>query len=207
MANAQAAVTQIAFFRAIPWCAALLSQPGLVVDLPVSRRRTPADGGHRSTLFSRALNTPDSIPAYVVFYPTPDGTDSATTSTTPTSEVPMVMEAHSLVALGPMVNGHDGVSHGGLVVALLDEIMGQLLDANRARGARPRGGAMTGYLNTRFERPVLTGSVEAPGVVWLTARVVRYEGRKYWLEAEARDEGRVVLARADALFIELKERL
>ncbi len=199
-ANAQSAEDQIAYFRAIPWCAALLSQPGLFIDQAVCRRLNPTDGLYRNSLFSRALNTPDAIPAYIVFYsPPPVATDATT--------VPMMTELDSLVALGPMINGHDGVCHGGLVVALLDEVMGQLVDANRTRGAVSSLPAMTGYLNSRFERPVLTGTAERARAVRLTARITRSEGRKLWLEGEVMDDGGVVLARADAMFIVLKEKL
>ena len=211
-ASAEASVdAQVAYFQAIPWCAALLSQPGLVIDQSVSRRPNRVPSQH-NTLFSHTLNTPDSIPAYIAFYSLPppsrktDVLESGDAAAATGGEV--IREVGALLALGPMINGHAGVCHGGLVVALLDEIMGQVLAANRTEGLLPRLPVMTGYLNTRFEKPVLTGSVERPNVVLATGRLVKMEGRKFFLEGEIRgEEGEVVCTRADALFIMLKEKL
>lgn len=214
--NRRAAAAEIAYFRAIPWCAALLSppnqqqqqqqqpqqQPVIVVDQSRSRRLKP---DHQDTLISRTLNSPDAIPAYVTFY-------------TPPPPPALVREVHALVALGHMVNGFDGVCHGGLVATLLDEVMGQVFAANRERGALPRLGpgpaagapAMTAYLHTTYLRPVRTGRAGGPAaVVLVTARLVRRDGRKFWMEGEVRgeEEGRVLLARAEALFVMLREKL
>lgn len=205
-----AAAAQIAYFRAIPWCATLLSQPGLVIDQSVSRRPRRMPSEH-NTLFSHTLNTPGSIPAYVAFYLplSPSRTTEALESgDAAAAGSEMIREVGALLALGPMINGHAGVCHGGLVVALLDEIMGQVLDANRTEGLFSPLPIMTGYLNTRFEKPVLTGSVERPNVVLATGRLVKMEGRKFFMEGEIRGgEGEVVCTRADALFIMLKEKL
>lgn len=228
--NRRAAAAEIAYFRAIPWCAALLSppnqqqqqqhqprqQPVIVVDQSRSRRLKP---DHQDTLISRTLNSPDAIPAYVTFY-TPPPTPTASGSPADPRPPPpaLVREVHALVALGHMVNGFDGVCHGGLVATLLDEVMGQVFAANRERGALPRLGpgpaagapAMTAYLHTTYLRPVRTGRAGGPAaVVLVTARLVRRDGRKFWMEGEVRgeEEGRVLLARAEALFVMLREKL
>lgn len=209
-ANAEAAAQQIAFFRAIPWCAAhLVPSLSLIIDQGFTRRLT---GTLSDTLLSRTLNTPDAIPAYITFFhrpPPPDATSKAGGEESGSGSVPPpVREVRSLFALGPMVNGWDGVCHGGVVVTLLDEVMGQVFGANRKVGCMPREQiVMTGCLNTRYERPLHTGTVERPAVVLVTARVVRSEGRKHWLEAEATGEGGVVFARADAVFVVLKGKL
>lgn len=199
-ANAQAAAAQIAYFRAIPWCAAHLANPNLVIDQSVSRRLslTPRD-----TLLSRALNTIDAIPAYITFFtplppsPSPSPSDSS-------SGPALIKEVKSFIALGPMLNGWEGICHGGMVVTLLDEVMGQVFAANKTQGLMVNIPVMTGYLNTRFEKPVRTGSAEQASVVLVTGRMVRHEGRKYWMEGDVRGEDGVVLARAEAMFVMLK---
>jgi acyl-coenzyme A thioesterase PaaI-like protein len=106
-----------------------------------------------------------------------------------------------------MLNGWEGICHGGMVVTMLDEVMGQVFAANKTHGLMVEVPVMTGYLNTRFERPVRTGTVEEPAVVLVTGRLVRQEGRKYWMEGDVQGEGGVVLARGEALFVMLRGKL
>ncbi|EGS18392.1 uncharacterized protein CTHT_0064170 [Thermochaetoides thermophila DSM 1495] len=199
--NARAAAAQIAFFRAIPWCNALLSRPRIVIDQSVSRQLKPPTSG-LDTLLSKTLNTLSTIPAYVTFYVLPETAED------------LIGEVHSLLALGHDVNGWEGICHGGLVVTLIDEVMGQVFAVNRNSG-RLKGGddvmPVTGWLNTRFERPVKTGSGregDEVKVVLVSARLVKRDGRKFFLEGEVRaDEGRVVCARGEACFVLVKEKL
>jgi acyl-coenzyme A thioesterase PaaI-like protein len=94
-----------------------------------------------------------------------------------------------------------------MVVTLLDEVMGQVFAANKTHGLMAKIPVMTGYLNTRFEKPVRTGSVERGNVVLVTARLVRSEGRKYWMEGEVSGEGGEVMARGEAVFVMLRGKL
>jgi acyl dehydratase len=94
-----------------------------------------------------------------------------------------------------------------MVVTLLDEVMGQVFACNKKHGLLPRIPVMTGYLNTRFEKPVRTGSVEKGNVVLVRARMVKSEGRKYWMEGQVCGEGGEVMARGEALFVMLREKL
>ncbi|KAK4113445.1 hypothetical protein N656DRAFT_778207 [Canariomyces notabilis] len=127
-ANDEATARQIAYFRAIPWCAARLSACSSPLSSPPSEPKTatktiitqctsrqlrPA-GDNQDLLMSRTLNHADAIPAYIMFYAEP-ADDPAQ----------LVSEVQSFAALGPMVNGWDGICHGGIVVTLLDEAMGQ----------------------------------------------------------------------------------
>ena len=119
----------------------------------------------------------------------------------------MIKEVAAFVALGPMVNGWEGVCHGGLVASLLDELMGQVFAANKTEKLMAAIPVMTGYLNTRFEKPVLTGGSGMDAkVVLVTGRLVKQEGRKYWLEGDVKGEDGVVLARGESLFVMLKDK-
>ncbi|KAK4233101.1 acyl-coenzyme A thioesterase THEM4 [Achaetomium macrosporum] len=204
-ANARAAAAQISYFRSIPRCAAHLSQPHLVIDQAESRRLKPTSAG--DTLISRTLNSPDAIPAYITFYSPPPSTCSQPDGTSTTSTGTLIREVKSFVALGPMVSGWPGICHGGLVVTLLDEVMGQTFAVNKKHGLLVDIPVMTGYLNTRFEKPVPAGTEDKASVVMVTARLVRNEGRKYWMEGDVRGEDGAVLARAEALFVMLKAKL
>ncbi|KAL2145822.1 hypothetical protein VTI28DRAFT_6119 [Corynascus sepedonium] len=224
------AAQQIDFFRAIPWCAAHLSSPSLVINESVSHRSKRTD---LDRLISRTLNRPDGIPAYIIFYDAPSPTSPTSAASTPSRSTsaqnnpstaaneqprPFINQVSALVALGPALNGWEGICHGGMVVTLLDEVMGQLLAANRSEGLLPDVPGMTAYLNTRFERPVRTDTAlsssggqqkndSATTVVLVEARLRRHEGRKYWLEADVRGSEGEVLARAEALFVMLKAKL
>lgn len=100
------------------------------------------------------------------------------------------------------IGGYPGYAHGGFVCTVLDEITGLVCTVNRARGALFRGPAMTGYLNTRFLKPV-----RAPGVVLARARIMGTEGRKVFVRGWLEDRDGAVLAEAEALFINLKTKL
>ncbi|KAK0672437.1 HotDog domain-containing protein [Cercophora samala] len=186
----------IAFFHSIPWCSSLLSSaPNLIISQSVSRVIRPS-GCEEDALLSQTLNSPDAIPAYITFYcPPPKPTD-------------YVYEVKSLIALGPRVNGWEGICHGGIVMTLLDEVMGQIFAVNKDSGAMgSKMPLLTGYLNTAFKRPVRTGTKEKPAIVLVVARMTKVEGRKHFCEGVVYgdEEGRNELARAEALFVQLRE--
>jgi uncharacterized protein (TIGR00369 family) len=87
--------------------------------------------------------------------------------------------------------GPPGYLHGGIIATLLDESMSK---AVRARGLV----AMTRHMTVDYRRPVRSGSA-----IRMEGRVVRSEGRKHWAEAEVRDQGGQVLAKAEGLFVEI----
>lgn len=200
----------LAYFGAIPWCAALLAAPGMTVVLPNSRRALPST---EHSLFGETLRTERAVAAFVLFYEAPPPPSSASASSSSSSSSPssgeseepsLLREVQALVALGPGVNGHPEVCHGGVVAAVLDEVMGMLIPLNLVRGGlRPRRARYsTAYLHTAFAAPVRT-----PAVVRVAARLARRHGRKLFVDAEMRDAAGAVLARADALFVAWRERL
>lgn len=180
----------VAHFRAIPWCAAYLQKlesPNLVFKTPSIR--FPRED-YKDVLMSKILNRPDAMANFAVFYQEPKD-----------PKVP-VTEVGAFVTLGPMLNGWEGVCHGGIVMTLLDEVSGQLGEINVARGAIPNVTIMTAYLNTKFIAPVKTGTT-----ILLKAKETRKEGRKFFIEASVESEEGVVLASAEALFVQLKAKL
>ncbi|KAK3296699.1 HotDog domain-containing protein [Chaetomium fimeti] len=190
---------QLAFFQAIPWCASHLSDtPTPVIRPSLSQRRRNAPG---DVFFSHTLNAPGAIPALVNFHAPPSAHVVADPKG-PLGPEPLISRLRALIALGPMLNGWAGVCHGGIVGTLMDETVGQLFVANQDHGLLPQDvPVMTVYQNIRFVKPARTGTVQKPAVVLVTARVVKREGRKFWLEADVQEEGGVVLARAESLFV------
>ncbi|KAK1756804.1 HotDog domain-containing protein [Echria macrotheca] len=178
----------VSHFQRIPWCAAHLSSQNLIIETPHTRLPKP---DHEEALMAQTLNRPDAIAAFAVFY------------TPPPSPSDLLEEVGAFLTLGPMLNGWKGICHGGIVMTILDEVCGQLAAINRARGVVKDIPMMTAYLNVKFVAPVRTGTT-----VLVRAWMARREGsRKYFVEGVMEDEGKRVLARAEGLFIQLKEKL
>ncbi|KAK4034375.1 acyl-coenzyme A thioesterase THEM4 [Parachaetomium inaequale] len=190
-ANQAANAAQIAYFRAIPWCAAHLPpSPDLTIAQSQSRTLSPT---YEHALLARTLNNPAAIPAYIAFYPLPPSPDT------------LVREVRAFLALGPLVNGWEGLCHGGVVATMLDETMAAVVDVNKRRGLMAQTAPMvTGRLAVTYLRPVRTGTVDKARVVLVVGRLARVEGRKYTLEGEVQEEGGEVLAKGESVFFELK---
>lgn len=191
-ANRAQEAHHIAYFRSIPWCASLLEPPNLQIAQSVSRVLRPAQN-MEDALLSQTLNRPDAIPAYITFF------------SPPADATALVHEVSSLVALGPMVNGWEGICHGGIVMTILDEVMGQLFAVNKRRKVMKKEPLLTGWLKTVFLKPVYTGTKEKANVVLVVARLAKVDGRKHATEAVLMGEDGAELARADAMFVQLKE--
>lgn len=91
-------------------------------------------------------------------------------------------------------DGQAGYLHGGIIATLLDETMSK---AVRAHGVT----SMTRHLEVDYRRPVPSG---AP--IRMEGRVVRNEGRKYWVEARILDAEGAALAQGKGVFIEVRAR-
>ncbi|RMY31308.1 hypothetical protein D0866_07383 [Hortaea werneckii] len=166
----------------------------------------------------------------------------SSTSNDEEEESSRIQEVHFLVRVGDGLNGHPAILHGGIVAALVDEGMGVLQTVNHERAyalsiqrekkaregkegngggvvsegsghalsSLPPLGSFTAELKIRYRKPVTT-----PGEVLCTARYVRREGRKEWIEAVIRQgevegggegDGVVTCAVGEGLFIEPKKK-
>jgi acyl-coenzyme A thioesterase PaaI-like protein len=97
-------------------------------------------------------------------------------------------EAVAQVRLGPAFEGAPGRSHGGIVAAVFDDVLGYLLTFLREPG-------FTGELTVRY---LAATPIEQP--LEFRARLVERDGRKLRTEAVA-TAGDEVVARAHATFI------
>lgn len=98
-------------------------------------------------------------------------------------------EAIGKVTLAAGWQGAPGRSHGGVVAALIDEVLGGLLPT-------VGGMAFTGELTVRYTAPCPLGE-ELTFRAWLAGR----EGRKLFLECEGHDASGVMFAKATSTFI------
>lgn len=167
---------------------------------------TPKKTTTEDSLFATTFSNTSTVPHALTFYTRPQPSDALITS------------VNTLFALGPGLDGHAAVLHGGIVATLLDEAMGVLLNVNEERdhvrdvGMGKKDGeshewlaSFTVDLKIRYLKPVST-----PGAVVARAEWVRREGRKVWLRAtigQVRGEGQTdeveeVCAVGDALFVE-----
>ncbi|TVY32686.1 Verlamelin biosynthesis protein B [Lachnellula occidentalis] len=174
-----------ASIRSIPWCAALISGPNIVI-LPTESRAPKTST--EDALFARTLKTSDTISGCLTFYDQP-GDSSASAP---------INRINTLVSLGSAVNGYPHVAHGGIVATLIDEVMGLLLSVNKhPKVAFPDvGRTVTAYLNVTYLKPVVT-----PSTILVSASFRETVGRKLFLNASVEDSCGVALARAEALWI------
>lgn len=199
-------------FRSIPWCAEFLAPPDVVLFTPTSRLE--GEGASRAMtqdqLFRRSLNSSDTIPRCLgFFHDTTDQTVAEAASLTQPSRLP-VESLSIFFDLRPGVNGFNGTAHGGLIASLIDEAMGSMFLVNNVvqalsgmrDGNVPPGivdlskmRVFTAGMDVRFQRPVRT-----PGVVLVTAKFIRIEGRKIFMDVRLRDEEGIENARCDAVW-------
>ena len=195
-------------FLRISWTAALLKRPNTICRVPQSRvlKRSGED-----SLFSDILKTPRTLRSCISFWQRPPpGQDK-------------INEVSTLLTLGDGLNGHPSTMHGGMVATIMDEGMGVLQSANLERdhmAAVGRGqalgelsdspGTYTAYLNIQYLKPIQT-----PGVLIVTAKSIKRDGRKEWISAEIKqrigvgedEEGEEILcATAETLMVEPKPR-
>lgn len=189
-------IDDIAYFQSIPWCAAHLaaataaSPDGTLVLVPVFSRAPKPN--YDDALLSTTLKTPDTIPAFVCFYPGPE------------DRAAYLPQVQVLVSLGALVAGFGGMSHGGIIATVFDEALSLLMPGARWVGWKKPGvvGGVTAYLHTHYLK-----RVAVPGTYLVTVRLVKKEGRKVFVEGFMEDKHGAKLARAEALFIEMKEKL
>ena len=90
-------------------------------------------------------------------------------------------------------SGYEGVVHGGIVTALLDETMGWAIFHEGIWG-------VTARINVAFRQPILVGTE-----LVVTGTVVKRTHRAVEMHGEVRDAAGTLLADADATFLVMPE--
>ncbi|KAG4437831.1 hypothetical protein IFR05_006677 [Cadophora sp. M221] len=175
----------IAHFKAIPWCAKLLSDKSIAqVTVP---DRNPISSTE-SALVRETLNTPETVKACITFFryikPTAPASETGEDQKNP------FLELCTLLDLNNGVNGYAKTAHGGFFGVVLDEVMGTAANMQAAQGA------YTASLKVDFKKPLYT-----PSVVLVRGKVVKKEGRRLIVEGSFEDRDGNVLAVADGLWV------
>ncbi|KAI1336481.1 HotDog domain-containing protein [Xylariaceae sp. FL0016] len=174
-------------YMAKPWCASHLQHADISPWCPPWLR--PPQDVRDDPFWSKTLSTPDTVSAFLLFYHRPPRSNAR------------VDELKGFLDLEWGVGGYPATAHGGITTVVFDEVLGLHGRLNHERKAF--GGAfMTAYLNTSFLQPV-----KLPSTVLVISRLAKYEDRKLLMTGEIQDEKGVVLAKAEALFVVLKNRL
>ncbi len=92
---------------------------------------------------------------------------------------------------GPAYQGYPGVTHGGIIATVLDEVMAQVLFTEGIA-------AVTAKLEVRYRSAMPTDRAAV-----FSGRLVKNGRRLYELEAEAKDPSGTVYASARATYIPL----
>jgi len=177
------------YFHSIPWCRAYIEDPTYARPTKGLARKVSNSypTGHLFTC--KTLNTPETIKASFTLYkkPTLDG-------------VP-ILETVTFMELGSGLNGHVDTAHGGAVSAILDEVSGLMLFVGqKPESVGGKAQIFTAYIHVEYKKPVRT-----PQVVAVKARIAEMKGRKETVVVEMRDKDDVLLARAESLFVRVKE--
>ncbi|KAI1095850.1 HotDog domain-containing protein [Rostrohypoxylon terebratum] len=214
----------VAHFNAIPWCAALLSDPSnLQITVP---SRAPFPSGE-ANFVHKVMNTPDTVRACVTFIRLAKPTRLQSKFTIPTSpshsndskaikddgEAEAVPASPFILSGGGRENGEDPANPFVLFHALVElgincqsfpgimhgGLYGVILDEvmGTAANKQTATGAYTLHFTTRFKRAIRT-----PAVVLLRGRVVRKEGRKIHVKGTIQDKDGNVMAEGEGLWLD-----
>lgn len=176
------------YFKSLPWVVEVLRGPNTHCFLPSSRN--PASD-HRDQFLSIVLAT-DRTLEHMLCYLKADGRVVLQDPSRPLKEV------QTLYALGEGLGGVGSMVHGGMIMTMLDEACNVLLEINTVlnkRGAMFEAGSVTGSMEVKFIRAILTGSV-----VLATAWIDSIDGRKMRIKCNIRDEDGEELARASSMW-------
>lgn len=207
-------------FKSTPWCAKILSAPGIIPFPPPSRRdpnqlptgSTPS----QDQLFGRSLDNESGVPQFIGFYQDPFAATDSTSDSIAHPDLPFLTKSASLIFdLRPGVNGFNATVHGGFIAAMMDEAMGALLFQNdvinreaKAQGLLPPSakdfadlGYFTARMNVRLRRPIPT-----PSMVVVAATLDKVEGRKIFLSVVVRGETDEAYATCEGMWMSISKR-
>lgn len=177
-------------FQSNPWTASFLSNAEYKPIETSARIKKPLG---EDAFMAETIATPDTIPHCLSLQrrnvsPAPS---EAPSLPSPPAKWPKLTAPPELVVLfqfgNPGISGHPNTAHGGVVSALIDEMMSVVI-AMHIPGyvfneASERGRIYTLQLDVRFRNPVYV-----PGLAVLKIWCIAKVGRKFWLRAQVLQE-------------------
>lgn len=122
------------------------AQQGRFREMPTPTRAQ----AENHAIFGSLMTQPGLVEEYRVFRHVQEDTEQTENNQNKTQEgpPPLVMAA---VRLGPKLNGHDGIVHGGILALLIDDVLGFSYEA---LPVDPPELAVTANLNVNFRHPL-----------------------------------------------------
>lgn len=195
-------------FSHLPWVVELLKDPTWITFSTQSRN--PAYQ-QRRTFFNHGLANDDMVSACLMQHraPADHPISPSQLPTNPFTPRTLVKETRHFILLGPLAQGHPGISHGGLVATLMDEAQGSVVFAGLeylkehypTPEALPKRRVVTLTLEVSYRRGVPT-----PGAVIVKAWIEKVEGRKLFTRAVLENGKGEVLIEGRGLFLEIVEK-
>ncbi|KAI9158182.1 Verlamelin biosynthesis protein B [Paramyrothecium foliicola] len=181
----------VAHFASVPWCAALLQAPGAVVFTPSCRN---PEGQTDSQALGTTLATERTVPHMLSCFVPADAVHVRDPAR-PITRVQTFFTARD------GISGYPGVVQGGMVMAIMDEALGVLMEINMGlgkEGAAFQTNCVTASMDIKFLKPVPTSDICA------TAWIESIEGRKVKISCIMSDETGEELAKATSLWLALR---
>lgn len=178
-----------AHFESIPWCKELIEDPDFAITPTFSRI---LKDGHEDSLVAITLNSPTTISHILSLYRRPPASSSSS----------FITEVRCLMTIGSDLNGGPDMLHGGIISALMDDVVGILLTINKdgSEGGLPySSNTVTRWMKTSYDNPVVT-----PQTLCILAVLRKREGRKFWMDSEVRDQNGLKLASSESLWIQIR---
>lgn len=166
----------------------------------ITSSRVPKENAD-DAFFSTTLQTPSTIPKWVLLVherilSRDAESKPVAVGTSGSSSQPDVAV---LMSLQQGLTGFEPTVHGGVLCAILDEVLGLCVEFHRHSQTDAREELFTANLNIDFRRPLLT-----PGNAIVKSWVTSHEGRKWRLEGHIEDEAGHVCTEAKGLWISAK---
>jgi acyl-coenzyme A thioesterase PaaI-like protein len=164
--------------------------------VPTAARVLKPDG--EDAFFAKTISTPETIPHLLTLLHRDFGSRKISNGE---ADKNAESEPHTVTLItfgGSDLVGFPGIVHGGVSTALLDEAMSFLLHLYHVRAAadQPRNLALTVNLNIN-----LRGPVQGPGQVIVECRLMKVQGRKYFVKGCMKDTDGTILVDAEGLWI------
>lgn len=195
------------YFSSKPWAVPWLSNPRYEPIPTFSRVLKPTGEDY---FFSTTVSTPTTIPRLVTLR-RKDLDTPVVTAPQPrkeynhksVTEVPENPDTVFFLSLGyPGIDGHPSTVHGGMLCAILDEMMGLCVMLHHQKIAGPRDSLYTVNLNTTYRAAVPT-----PSDILVKSWLTRREGRKWSAIGQIVNPDGLVMTEAEGLWVLTKSRL